>query len=186
MSGSGQVDRLQISGQRIISLDEAARSDLCARMLEYWRSSGAANASGVPRRKDIDPLDLADFLPYLGVLDVLGDRPPYEFRIRLQGTALVQAIGEFTGHLVSETPLAVRDMSHFDEAVTRRAPRCAEGVLWFFGKDHVAYRELCLPLEGSVGAVDKLMICVDLNGFPGRSRAAVGEDCLPAGLYRRQ
>lgn len=185
MSVSRQDGGLQISGQRVISLEQAAQSDGCARILEYWRSH-ASSVDGVPRRKDIDPLDLADFLPYLGILDVIGECEPYEFRIRLQGTALVEAIGEFTGSTISQTPLAARSLGHFQDVVRLREPICAEGDLWFFGKDHVCYRELCLPLANGNGEVDKVMLFVELCGLQDAraSDDAAGGRLSP--LYPRQ
>ncbi len=77
-------------------------------------------------------------------------------------------------------------MSHFDEVVTSRAPLCAEGDLWFFGKDHLSYRELCMPLANGDDQVDKIMIFVELRGLQNAGKSEWPADRRAPPLYRRQ
>lgn len=69
------------------------------RALAYWRAKRGTRS--MPRRRDIDPTEIAALLPYLQLIDVVdgGTR----FRYRLVGTGLVAAFGrEYTGKYVDE------------------------------------------------------------------------------------
>jgi hypothetical protein len=60
--------------------------------LAYWARKRGSRS--MPRRRDIDPTEIAALLPNLQLIDVQGDR----FRYRLVGTALVEAFGrDYTG-----------------------------------------------------------------------------------------
>jgi len=61
--------------------------------LAYWRKKRGARS--MPRRRDIDPVDIPTLLPNLQLIEtVSGGR----FRYRLIGTALVEAFGgDYTG-----------------------------------------------------------------------------------------
>ena len=65
---------------------------ILGRALAYWASKRGHRS--MPRRRDIDPAEIARLLPNLQLIDVQGDR----FRYRLVGTALVEAFGhDYTG-----------------------------------------------------------------------------------------
>ncbi|MGO8918396.1 MAG: PAS domain-containing protein [Stellaceae bacterium] len=60
--------------------------------LAYW--AGKRDRRTMPRRRDLDPAEIARLLPNLQLIDVQGD----QFRYRLVGTALVEAFGyDYTG-----------------------------------------------------------------------------------------
>jgi CheY-like chemotaxis protein len=59
------------------------------RMYDYWIEK--ARGRPMPDRKDLDPAEIADLLPHLSILEVVGDRPRYRFR--LLGTQVVEALG---------------------------------------------------------------------------------------------
>lgn len=70
-----------------------------AQMLAYWRAKRGKRP--IPRRRDIDPTEIAPLLPHLQLIDVVdaGAR----FRYRLVGTSLVAAFGaEYTGKYLDE------------------------------------------------------------------------------------
>jgi hypothetical protein len=71
----------------------------------YW----LAKAKGqVPKRSDIDPVDVRELLPNLMMIDMLGD--PVRFRYRLVGTRVVQYTGfDFTGLCLDEMVFQGRD-----------------------------------------------------------------------------
>jgi hypothetical protein len=60
-------------------------------LLSYWASKRAGNV--MPRRSAIDPLDIPELLPHIGLVDV--DRSDgLRFKIRLYGTGAVDVAGE--------------------------------------------------------------------------------------------
>ena len=74
--------------------------------LEYWGSKRSGR--DMPRRRDIEPMELRPVLPHLQITEVIdgGSR----FRYRLVGTAIVEAFGaEFTGKCVDELVSGERD-----------------------------------------------------------------------------
>ncbi|MCW5773398.1 MAG: PAS domain-containing protein [Rhodospirillaceae bacterium] len=69
------------------------------RVYDYWRAKRGARPA--PGRTDIDPLDLADVLPILNLIDVL-PHPP-RFRHRVIGTEFISRIGrDITGRFIEE------------------------------------------------------------------------------------
>jgi len=75
--------------------------DRLTRLHQYW--SAKRGDRPAPRRADIDPpLDIPDLLPILTLIEVLRD--PLQFRLRLVGTGVVQALGrDGTGRFVDES-----------------------------------------------------------------------------------
>ena len=72
------------------------------RMHEYWLSKRSGRA--MPRRADIDVLELRDCLGNLCLLDVIGTAPR-RFRFRVDGSNLAALTGfELTGKFVDEVP----------------------------------------------------------------------------------
>ncbi len=68
-----------------------------AQVLEYWLRRRGERA--LPRRRDIDPLDLPKLLPHLQLVETAGGR----FRYRLVGTRIVRAFGrDHTGAYLDE------------------------------------------------------------------------------------
>ena len=67
--------------------------------LSYWNSIG--NGKGLPGRPDLDPVDIPGMLPFVFLVDVLGQGK--DFRYRLVGTDIVRNTKrDFTGYRLSE------------------------------------------------------------------------------------
>jgi hypothetical protein len=66
---------------------------------DYWRSKLRERL--MPSRRDLDPCEIPQLLPYLILVDVFSDPP--DFRYRLIGTQIVaQSRRDFTGKRFSE------------------------------------------------------------------------------------
>ena len=65
------------------------QNDILRRAYEYWIEK--ADGDPLPDRKNFVPSEIKNLLPYLSVLDIVGERPRYRFR--LVGTRVVYAIG---------------------------------------------------------------------------------------------
>jgi hypothetical protein len=88
-------------------LDEAAVEKTFAKLrasglrdlADYWRARRGAAA--MPRRADIDPVELRGHLPRLILADVW--RAPLRFHFRVVGTELEEQLGErYTGTVIDE------------------------------------------------------------------------------------
>ena len=71
------------------NLDEFAntlRDDRHRRVFEYWRSKAPEGV--LPGRRDIDPLEVPDLLPWLTLIDVVWEQERLRLRCRLMGTGV--------------------------------------------------------------------------------------------------
>ena len=74
-----------------------ADNPVLAKLWTYWRDKCVGRS--MPRRRDIDPTEIAPLLPHLQLVERIDGR----FRYRLCGTAIVEAYGrELTGRFVDE------------------------------------------------------------------------------------
>ena len=64
-------------------------SNLIEQGLDYWDSKRAGRR--MPARRDIEPTEILDLLPYVVLIDV--EREPLDFRYRLVGTAVAARFG---------------------------------------------------------------------------------------------
>ncbi|MEO3428802.1 PAS domain-containing protein [Pelagibius sp. CAU 1746] len=87
--------------KRITDEDEIESADIRA-LFRYWRSK--CPEGGIPRRADIDPVDIPRLMPKLLIADI--ERNPFRVRYRLVGTRIVEMTGfEFTGRYLDEIAL---------------------------------------------------------------------------------
>lgn len=82
------------------------------RFYRYWQEIHPPH--GLPGRRHLDPLAIADLLPGIWLLDIQPD--PFRLRYRLVGTRVVDAIGrEVTGQWVDEAhPHLTADPAFFE------------------------------------------------------------------------
>ena len=72
-------------------------------LLSYWNSKRVENKGRIPKRSQIRPSEMINFLPYLILIDVLSD--PLDFRYRLIGTGICYYLkNDYTGLCMSEIP----------------------------------------------------------------------------------
>lgn len=139
------------------------RDDRLRRLLVYWTERCAGRA--MPARADIDPLDFAYILGNIVLLGV--ERDPLRFRVRLQGTEVVQRLGfDLTGRTLDELAMpsfraliagAVSEVVASGRPLLRQRNMIMDDRL-------LRYESLLLPLAGDSGAVDHVMIGVLMNG----------------------
>ncbi len=147
---------------RITRPPAGAKPEIVA-IYNYWRSK--APASGVlPGRRHIDPADIPRLLPNIWLVDVVDD--PRRFRVRLIGTALVDAgiplrVGDFIfDRLMPEQRQAA--LEEFGSVVWSREP------LWYRGPVNLRHdtyvheiERIFLPLAADGRAVD-MLLCLSL------------------------
>ena len=130
------------------------------RMHEYWLAKRAGRA--MPRRTDIDVLELRDCLGNLCLLDVVRG-PPRRFRFRVDGSNLAALTGfELTGKFVDDVPDArYRDflVTLYERVVATRAPVFLVKAEEWRGRD-VEEISVTLPLSSDGGNVDGILDAV--------------------------
>lgn len=125
----------------------------------YWDEKRGARP--MPRRADIDPIELRDHLGSLVMIEVLPGRT--DFRMRLIGTTIAAAYGrDSTGKLLSELkpadPAWWRFCDELYRAVAERAvPARAQGDLRMVGRDYRRFDSLLLPLDAGDGTVGRIL-----------------------------
>lgn len=129
-------------------------------VFEYWADKSAGR--GIPRRRDIDPVDIPKLLPILMIVDVL---PSHRYRYRLVGTENADAFGvNATGRYLDEVLPGSEYKAHvlalYDECICLRRALYSECL--FFS---AAYRGperhikvLFLPLSDDTGTVNQVLV----------------------------
>lgn len=82
------------------------QNEVLRRMYEYWLAK--ARGRPLPDRSDLNPAEIPAILPHLSIVEAVGDRPRY--RYRLLGTTIVEALG------VNPTNLFVDDIPDDDDS----------------------------------------------------------------------
>jgi hypothetical protein len=138
----------------------------CVRELfAYWLSKAAAGR--LPRRADLDPLEMRSALGHLAVVEV--HRDPLRFRYRLHGAGLAALDGfDMTNKWLDEHPVAAAR-----DRIASSWRRAAEhGRLIHGFRDCFAdirprrYEVLVLPLAENGATVDKLLVMQSLVDRP--------------------
>lgn len=140
-------------------------------LFDYWQSIHPE--SGLPGRRNLDPVDIPQLLPNIWMIDVRQD--PLRFHFRLVGTEIVKFTGrDVTGLSLSEV---YPDYENTDAFRFHRA--CAlggqpayrkSGLLSNVGYDHVEAERLYLPLAEDGTTVDILLVMTVFQGAPPRRK----------------
>lgn len=132
-------------------------------LFEYWRAR--CRDGRLPRRGDIDPIDIPALMPYVLIADI--ERDPFRVRYRLVGTRVVDATGfEFTGRYLDEISLPDDEgpvLESYQLCSESRTPVLSR-MTWHLGNDTVGEYDACfLPLSEDGETVDKVlsMECYD-------------------------
>lgn len=155
------------------------RNPILLQLFEYWSAKCAGRA--MPRRRDIDPVEMRGLLPHLQFVEMIdgGER----FRYGLTGTAVVEAYGrELTGRFVDEVlpperrPIAERHYRLVFE--TRRPVVVQNGYVTAQGALMVVDR-LLVPLSNDGIAAD-LVLMAQTFAFASRARGELGDAAAAA------
>ncbi len=155
-------------------------SALIRQFYVYWRSKCREGA--IPRRADIDPVEIPKLVPNLLIADI--EYKPFRVKYRLVGTNVVEATGfEFTGRYLDEIVLADDEgpfLECYRTACDSRLP-VQTRIKWHLGDDTVREYDICiLPLSDDGITVNKAVSieCYENVGrdyvFLGRGRALSG------------
>jgi hypothetical protein len=98
----------------------------------YWCRIAAGRA--MPRRADLDPLDIPKLLPHVMLVEVHRSDPgPVRYRYRLIGTANAQeqgtnATGRFVDEAIAGAEYRTQVIGLYDECVAERCPVYSESL----------------------------------------------------------
>ncbi len=124
-------------------------------LFDYWNRRRDDRA--MPRRAEIDPLDLRKMLPHIFLVDVEdGGR---RFRYRLVGSALAEIVErDLTGVYLDEMPFLFRQFAAPDyRAVVARKTPCYREASALEGLFTIRYKRLVLPLSENGVDVNMLL-----------------------------
>jgi hypothetical protein len=134
------------------------RHPVIQRIHAYWESKLAGRK--MPRREDIVPEELGDLLPWVMLVEVVGE--PARFRLRLVGTGVVREYGrEITGAFVDELDHGSWQGAVLDDyrrAVCKGSP--VTGCYEYKKSDGrwISYERIILPLAAD-GETVSMALC---------------------------
>jgi hypothetical protein len=115
--------------------------------LDYWDSKRAGRR--MPARRDIEPTEILDLLPYVVLVDV--ERAPLDFRYRLVGTAVAARFGhDRTGERFSALPQQSEGSEVWKTAVRileEKRPIVSHIPYVGFNRWIQNYRDISMPLS---------------------------------------
>jgi hypothetical protein len=140
-------------------LDDLNSSDLPSgvhrALFDLWHAKSSPGR--LPARSRFDPIEMPDLLPHLVLFDV--QRDPLRFRIRLVGTAVVEAMGvDTTGRYLDELG-RINDVHRRTETIaTTGKPYFKQNLpLTWTHLDFKKYSVLGVPLANDGQTIDKLL-----------------------------
>lgn len=143
-----------------------------ASALAYWRSRAG---DAMPRRTDIDPVEMRHFLPHIGLADLSpGPDGKVHYFVRVAGAEVENVFGPLTGrylHDVLPAMLLPRWEFIFGSTIRARAPLRFVSRVAHEGKLHLAFEALVAPLSE-----DRVNVTMLLGAFT----VWAGRDAPPA------
>ncbi len=140
-------ERAWIEGQICFLERHEITSKLIAGLEGHWTKVRGDRA--MPRRDEIDPVELVQWLPYLSITELHYD--PFRVRYRVVGTEVVRIVGEdFSHRWLDETGWGEASMALnsllYKRVAERRAPVFGLSVLPWQGKPEHVFQWALFPL----------------------------------------
>ncbi len=146
------------------NLDDFAntlRDNRHRRAFAYWRSK--APEGRLPGRRDIDPLDVPDLLPWLTLVDAIWEGTRLRLRCRLIGTEVVTRFGrDITGLYAEEAypgDYLAQALETYGAIIESRRPYLSRHRIPIEGRENAEYDRLILPLAADGDTVDMFLAC---------------------------
>lgn len=114
---------------------------------QYWHDIKGDRL--MPSRADLNPADIAQFLPYISLIDV--EQNPRRYKVRLVGTETVNAMNiDTTGRYMDEFPLVECHLKdRFDWMVRQKRPYLISGKLRWSRKSFLNFCSIGIPLSNN-------------------------------------
>lgn len=138
------------------------------RIRKYFEEKRGANSFN--QRADLQPRELAQFLPFFAIMDVIGfpnaaSGPLQDARLRLMGTKVAAMYSDGTGKLISEHFGA--EMVHCFQylakfAIHEKAPSIARAGVFSGGRSSRQVSILLVPFSEDKLRVDQFLMFLDV------------------------
>ena len=164
------AEREWIQGQVCFLKRHEITSKLIAGLERHW--DGVRGTRRMPRREEIDPVELVPWLPYVSMTELHYD--PFRVRYRVVGTEVVRIVGEdFSNRWLHETDwgeasIAMNRLLYERVADSRTPSFGLSTVMWQGKPDHV-FQWVLFPL-GNGDVVTHCLSLDDLSVIAPRSR----------------
>jgi hypothetical protein len=165
------AERAWIQGQICFLERNEITSKLISGLEDRWNALRGERA--MPRRDQIDPVDLVPWLPYLSIMELHHD--PFRVRYRVIGTEIARINGEdFSNRWLDETgwgdaSIALNRMLYERVAQSRVPSYGLSTILWQGKPDHV-FEWVIFPLSSGREAVTHCLSLDDFTSIAPRSR----------------
>ena len=132
----------------------------------YWLSKRGAR--GMPARRDIDPADIQQLLPYLAIAERDGD----QFRYRLMGSGIVreggrEATGRVVGSGLGDEKITEEALALWERVFTTARPIFTAVEFCFESGEKHFVSTLILPLSGDGMTVNMSISSLVVRPDPG-------------------
>ncbi|MGO1118575.1 PAS domain-containing protein [Rhodovibrionaceae bacterium A322] len=129
-------------------------------LYSYWLAKHHEN--DLPRREDLDPLDIPDLLADLALIEVVSQEGhATRLRFRLMGTHLALHLGrDLTGEWLDDLQIegtADLNLSAHSKTIRERRVTFAKGQIQVQGRKPVDYTSIQLPLSDGENQVNMLV-----------------------------
>ena len=125
----------------------------------YWRARCAGDR--LPSRQDIDPVDIANLLPTVYLIDIARETTASRFRFRLLGDVITEKFQRnSTGKWLDEIYDAEfyhRISTDYLDIIRTKQPSYAVLNMPVAGREYIQYERLVCPLASDGQTVDSLV-----------------------------
>jgi hypothetical protein len=132
----------------------------------YWRDK---HQSGhLPCRADIRPMEISRYIDHTVIMDVTGGLPDFRLTVRLIGTHVTAFYGEITGkdvRLMTNRNAAERIYHICTKVLASGEPQLTVTPAFSPDRQYMEAYALYMPLYGENGAVDKILVAVDVRSL---------------------
>lgn len=133
-------------------------------MYAYWQDKH--RCGHLPSRADIHPSDIVQHLDHLVIMDIIGAGDDFSLVVRLIGTHVANFYGEITGKDIRDmdNKIAARRIYHMCCLVlAENRPQLSATTALAPDQEHLESFALYLPLYSADGAIDKILVSVDVK-----------------------
>jgi hypothetical protein len=164
-------EREWIQGQICFLERDEITSTLIAGLERHW--DGVRGTRSMPRREEIDPIDLVPWLPYISMMELHYD--PFRVRYRVVGTEVARIVGEgFSNRWLNDTGWGADSIALnrllYERVAESRAPVYGLSTLAYQGKPDHVFEWVLLPLSSGGEVVTHGLSLNDLSSIVPRSR----------------
>ncbi|HJT12711.1 MAG TPA: PAS domain-containing protein [Dongiaceae bacterium] len=164
------AEREWIQGQVCFLERHEITSKLIAGLQRHW--DGVRGTRNMPRREEIDPIELVPWLPYVSIMELHYD--PFRVRYRVVGTEVARIIGEdFSNRWLHETDWGEAGIALnrqlYERVAETRAPLFGLSTVTWQGKPDHVFQWVLFPL-GDGDVVTHCLSLDDLSVIAPRSR----------------